>query len=130
MMLPENPTPEMRLLLELFKQQQEEMRSMLTELLAQQSNSNKTFLSVKQFANKIGMSITQVRYWCETGQIKAIQPGGDGTKWKIFESELERLKHQAKENNHSPLRSRKLKAKHTLPTTTNPPMASMSHLNA
>jgi hypothetical protein len=100
-------SPETKLVVELLNQTLEEVRQLREEV--KEKHSNKAYLSVKQFATKIGMSITQVRYWCETGQIKAIQPGGDGTKWKILASELDRLKSQAKENNHTPIKSRKLK---------------------
>jgi len=56
------------------------------------------FISVKEMAGQLGYSTRHIRSLCETGFIEGIQPSKDGGEWKIFGTELQRIRKEAEEN--------------------------------
>jgi hypothetical protein len=89
-------SPDTQLIIELITRQERRINE-LVELIQDISTPHKKFLSVRKFAEHIGWSPSHVRNLCERGKLKAIQPVGDGGQWKIWTSELPRMKQLMKE---------------------------------
>lgn len=101
-------SPETQLVIDMLRQTQREV-SELRNYVQELAKPGDKYMSVPDFAKRISLSAAMVRRLCETGKIKAMQPGGDGGEWKVFTSELQRLEKEAEANHHSEHKSRKLK---------------------
>ncbi|HWL10823.1 MAG TPA: excisionase family DNA-binding protein [Planctomicrobium sp.] len=55
------------------------------------SDSHPNYLSVEEFAARVGFSVPTVRRRIQDGSIRVWQPGGPGTRLSIPLSETERL---------------------------------------
>jgi hypothetical protein len=88
------------LLIELISRQEQRINQ-LVELVQDIATPNKKYLSVRKFAEHLGWSTSHVRYLCETGKLKAMQPAGDGGQWKILSSELPRIRQLIKDESQA-----------------------------
>lgn len=48
------------------------------------------YLTTRQLADKFGVQVKDVAYWCGTGLVKAL-PHKPGQPWRIFPEEVARL---------------------------------------
>jgi hypothetical protein len=81
----------------------------IKRLLENRDEQTSLYLSVPEFAKKIGLTRSRVRQLCEEGRIKAIQINKNKGRWRILATEVKRLQLEAQSNHFNPkYRSRKI----------------------
>lgn len=79
------------------KQDLENFKFELSEILLAKINPSKDFYTPKEFAHKTGLKYSTVIHKCTIGKIKAFQESPNCT-WLIYASEIDRFIKQSNEN--------------------------------